>query len=447
MFRISRRRLLHAAAYLLAALLSMLLFFIALLVIESTFYALTGHAVSMVALLLAALLAVLLFPPIVGAMQQRLDRLFFRQHVDALQAIRHLGAGDLAELPNEDIERALLERICMVSHRDSAALIERSDTLQNITTFTEGYALDFSPAGEPPLRLSDNAAFELCFELPFRQGRAWLCLGRHRNGLFTDDDEVDALRGLARFAAMSLEHARLIRKQSESARLDSLSRVAGQLHSHDLKNRLNDLTFLAHHIGSGKLDAEESGRLVSSIRKVVGRMQTVMQRLADPQAPVHPKLAPLDLHQSIGGLLADRLWPEGVRVINALPSLPAVAGDEAMLAGVFENLFDNAVQAMQGKGSLHVSASYDDESVEVRVRDDGCGMSESFLRERIFRLFSSSKENGLGIGLYLSRRGIEAHHGELRATSPGEGKGCTFHVRLPLWQPEPEQKKAANKEP
>ncbi|MDQ6986386.1 MAG: HAMP domain-containing sensor histidine kinase, partial [Mariprofundaceae bacterium] len=217
-------------------------------------------------------------------------------------------------------------------------------------------------------------------------------------------------------------------------------RVAGQLHSHDLKNRLNDLTFLAHHIGSGKLDAEESGRLVSAIRKVVGRMQTVMQRLADPQAPIHPKLTPLDLHQSIGFLLAERLWPEGVRVVHELPPLPAVVGDEAMLAGVFENLFDNAVHAMQGKGQLRVSASHDDESVVVRVRDDGCGMSESFLRERVFRLFSSSKENGLGIGLYLSRRVIEAHRGELRATSPGEGKGCTFHVRLPLWQSEPELK-------
>ncbi|MDX8390955.1 MAG: HAMP domain-containing sensor histidine kinase, partial [Mariprofundaceae bacterium] len=422
-------------------------FFIALLVIESTFYALTGHAVSMIALLLAALIAVLLFPPLVGVMQERLDRLFFRQHVDALQAIRHLGAGDLAELPNEDIERALLERICMVCHRDSAALIERQETSQSMTAFPEDYAPDFVLATEPSLRLPDGGIFELCFELPFRKGRAWLCLQRHRNGLPTDDDEVDALRGLARFAAMSLEHARLIRKQADSARLDSLSRVAGQLHSHDLKNRLNDLAFLAHHIGSGKLDAEETERLVGSVRKVVGRMQTVMQRLADPQTPIHPKLAPFDISLALGGLLEDRLWPEGVEVIKALPPLPPIAGDEAMLAGVFENLFDNAVQAMQRKGRLHVSIMGDGASVEVEVRDDGCGMSSSFLRERIFHLFSSSKDNGLGIGLYLSRRVIEAHRGEINATSPGEGKGCTFHVRLPLWQSEADVLADSEKQP
>jgi len=261
----------------------------------------------------------------------------------------------------------------------------------------------------------------------------------HDNGMATDEDEIEALRGLSRFAAMSLEHARLTRQQAENARLDSLSRVAGQLHSHDLKNRLNDLSFLAHHIGSGKLDPEDVKPLVESIRKVVGRMQTVMQRLADPQAPLHPKLAPLDLRQMLSRAVDERLWPEGIRIVLDIPALPPVSGDESMLSGVFENLFDNAVQAMQRKGELHISAVIDREAVEVRVRDDGCGMSATFLQERTFRLFSSSKPNGLGIGLYLSKRIIDVHHGSISVHSDGEGKGCTFHVRLPLWHAHPER--------
>jgi len=441
MFRVSRRRILHAATYLLAAVLSVAIFFVAVLILESTFYALTGHAVSMTALVLAALLAVAVFPPLAHVMVRNLDRLLFRRHVDALQAIRHLGAGDLAELPSEDIEQALLERICMVCHRDAAALCERSGDKQNTAVFPENHAPDYPLGDNPTLRLPHDAPFELCLELPCRKGRSWLYLGKTSEKLPTDEDEVDALRGVARFAAMSLEHARLTRTQAENARLDSLSRVAGQLHSHDLKNRLNDLAFLAHHIESGKLDEEETGRLVSAIRKVIGRMQTVMQRLADPQAPIHPKLVPLDLQHMLCTALQERLWPESMTVVNSLPQLPAVAGDEAMLAGVFENLFDNAVQAMQRKGRLEISAVFDEHAVEVRVKDDGCGMSPGFLRERAFRLFSTSKENGLGIGLYLSRRIIEAHHGTISAQSDGEGKGCTFHVRLPLWQ------SFSNKEP
>jgi signal transduction histidine kinase len=167
---------------------------------------------------------------------------------------------------------------------------------------------------------------------------------------------------------------------------------------------------------------------------VVGRMQTVMQRLSDPQAPLHPKLVPLDLRQMLTHAVEERLWPEGVRVKLDIPALPPVCGDETMLSGVFENLFDNAVQAMQRKGELHLSTLVDEECVEVLVRDNGCGMSPAFLNEQVFRLFSTSKTDGLGIGLYLSKRIVETHHGRIWAESEGEGKGCTFHVRLPLWQ-------------
>lgn len=434
MLRFSRRRLWHAAAWLLALLLTLGFFFVSLLLIEAGFYSVTGHPVSMSALVLAALMAALIFLPLVHTLQHGFDRLFFRQYVDALQAIRHLGAGDLAELPAEGIESALLARICMLSHRPAAALVETFDTTTRVRTFPERFADRFIPPVEPSLRLDGDGPFELCLELPRRQGRAWLYLAMHDNGMATDEDEIEALRGLSRFAAMSLEHARLTRQQAENARLDSLSRVAGQLHSHDLKNRLNDLSFLAHHIGSGKLDAEDVKPLVESIRKVVGRMQTVMQRLADPQAPLHPKLAPLDLRQMLGRAVEERLWPEGVKVVLEIPALPPVSGDEAMLSGVFENLFDNAVQAMQRKGELHISAVCDAAAVEVRVKDDGCGMSPGFLKERVFRLFSSSKPNGLGIGLYLSKRIIDVHRGSILVESDGEGKGCTFRVRLPLWQ-------------
>jgi len=333
----------------------------------------------------------------------------------------------------------------MVSHRSAAALVEQRGETIRTWLCPSRYAPDFTPMAEPPLRLAANAPFELSLELPSRRGRAWLYLGSHDNGSPTDDDEIEALQGLSRFAAMSLEHARLTLQQAENARLDSLSRVAGQLHSHDLKNRLNDLSFLAHHIGSGKLDAEDMAHLVLSIRKVVGRMQTVMQRLADPQAPLHPKLVPLDLQQMLARAVDERLWPEGVHVVQEIPQLPPVSGDETMLSGVFENLFDNAVQAMQRKGELHLSAICDELGVEVLVRDDGCGMSASFLRERAFKLFSSSKESGLGIGLYLSRRIIEAHQGSIWVESGGEGKGCTFHVRLPLWQVEAEHRSRKGK--
>ncbi|MCK5307445.1 MAG: ATP-binding protein, partial [Zetaproteobacteria bacterium] len=403
------------------------LFFIALILSESLVYTITGRAVSLWSMVLAALAAVLLFSPVVHSLQRMVDRLFFKRHLDTLAAIRALGAGDLADLPVENIETALLERICDICHRAHAALDERVADEGKLFTHPAD-----SPTPLPGGAVS--AGYELVLPIECREGAAWLHLGPRTDGWETDEEEIKSLTSLSRFAAMSLEHARLSHMQIQDARLDSLSRMSGQLHSHDLKNRLHDLSFLAHHIGSGKLDAEDTSRLVAAIRKVVGRMQTLMQRMADPQAPIHPMLAPCDVSALLKKSIADRLWPEGLHIHEILPDLPAAAADSAMLQGVFENLFDNGVQAMQKQGDMFIETLLADQMIEVRIRDTGQGISKAFLKQRLFRLFASSKESGLGIGLYLSKRIIETHGGTITAESEGKGKGSTFFVRLPLWQ-------------
>ena len=381
-------------------------------------------------MLLAAIVAVLFFSPIVHRLQLTVDKLFFKRHLDTLAAIRALGAGDLADLPIENIETALMERICDICHRSHAALDERMGE--------EGKVFCY-PAKAPPPGAEGAIAkgYELVLPIERREGTAWLHLGPRTDGWATDDEELRSLTSLSRFAAMSLEHARLSHKQVQDARLDSLSRMTSQLHSHDLKNRLHDLSFLAHHIGSGKLDAEDTFRLVGAIRKVVGRMQTLMQRMADPLAPIHPSLVPCDVSMLLKKSISDRLWPESVQIKETLPDLPAAAADNAMLQGVIENLFDNAVQAMQKQGDLFVSTAQVGDMIEIRVRDSGQGIPEAFLKQRLFRLFATSKESGLGIGLYLSKRIIETHGGTITAESGGKGKGSTFIVRLPLWQNSP----------
>ncbi len=427
------RRLLRSAAYFISSFAVLVLFFIALLLAESTFYALTGHSLSTWALILAALFAALIFSPLAHLLQRLADRLFFKRHLDTMAAIRELGAGDLAALPAEDVERALLARICTLCYRTAAALDERHLDGGGLYLHPETAPEPPAVGTQPPLRLHDSD-YELCLPLSFGGHDAWLFLGPRTDGWPTDDDEMEALQSLARFAAMSLEHARLSQQQANAARLDSLSRVAGQLHSHDLKNRLHDLAFLAHNLDAERLDRADAARLIDAIRKVVGRMQTLFKRLADPNAAIEPVMAPLNLATLIRNCVAERLWPEGVRVRLALPELPLVLADENMLRSVFETLFDNAVQAMQSRGEIVVTGNHTEDDVEICVRDTGCGIPRDFLHNRLFRMFATSKPNGLGIGLYLSRRMVTAHGGKIYAESAGEGKGCTFHVVLPVWQ-------------
>lgn len=403
------------------------LFYIALILSESIWYTVTGHAVSAWAIILASIVAVVFFSPLVHWVQRFVDRMFFRGRVDTLNAIRRLGVGDLARLPHENVEVALLERICDVTHRKYAALDERKNEEGAVFCFPKGSPL-------PPENGEPSGEYELVLTIERQDGPAWLYLSERADSWLTEEEERESLESLARFAAMSLEHARLSHSQAQAARLDSIARVTSQLNSHDLKNRLNDLAFLAHHLEAGKLDEQEMTTLVTAVRKVVGRMQVLIQRMADPNAPVKPRFAPLDLSSMLRRQLAERLWPEGIVVHQDIPELPAVSADAMQLQGVFENLFDNAVQAMQKQGRLFVSAAADQQQMTITIRDTGEGMSEEFVAHRLFRLFSTSKESGLGIGLYLSRRIIEAHGGSITAWSEGKGKGSTFSVVLPLWQ-------------
>jgi len=430
----SFRRLVHSLAYFGATLAAIAVFVLVLMLAESAVYLLTGQPVSVWAMVIAAVSAAFGFAPLVQSMQRALDHLFFRHQLDTLAAIRQLGAGDLAQMPLQDIESALLERICKVSHRRYVALDERN------RPDGEWYAF---PANAPMIDVYPeegmHEAYDLCLELPDATGDAYLWLGPRLDSWPMDSEERASLKSLARFAAMSLEHARLTHQQAEAARLDSLSRVTKQLHSHDLKNRLHDLSFLAHHLGSGKLDEEDVVRMLTAIRKVTGRMQTLMQRLNDPNAPVDLNITPVDLVELLKRSVRDRLWPESITISDDYQLLPAVAGDSDQLQGVFENLYDNAVQSMQRQGEIRIETrvvknSANEEMAEVRVSDQGCGMTPEFLKNRLFRLFATSKSNGLGVGLYLSRRIVTAHGGNITAQSEGAGKGSTFIVQLPLWQ-------------
>ena len=433
----------HSFAYLSATLIAIAAFVLVLMLAESAVYALSGQPVSVWAMVIAAISAAFGYAPLVQSMLRALDRLFFRHQLDTLAAIRQLGAGDLAQLPIEDVETALLERICKVSYRRFAALDERKLGDGGWYSYpVDAPFIDAMHADE-----DSHKDYALCLKLPAANGEAWLWLGPRQDGRTMDADERASLESLAKFSAMSLEHARLTYLQSEAARLDSLSRVTRQLHSHDLKNRLHDLSFLAHHLGSGKLDEDDVQRMLVAIRKVTGRMQTLMQRVSDPNAPMDPVIAPFDMVALLKASVRDRLWPESLKVEQEHALVKAVAGDGDMLQGVFENLYDNAVQSMQGQGVIHIETSLVDvprdekdsdqaseTMAEVRVKDQGCGMSEAFISQRLFRLFATSKSNGLGVGLYLSRRIVEAHGGTITAESVGAGKGSTFIVRLPLWQ-------------
>ncbi|MES0372056.1 MAG: ATP-binding protein, partial [Mariprofundaceae bacterium] len=134
-------------------------------------------------MVLAAIAAVLFFSPVVHRLQLTVDKLFFKKHLDTLAAIRSLGAGDLADLPVENIEAALLQRICDICYRSHAALDERAGD--------DGKVFCHPVETPPPMPDGEiSTGYELVLPIERHEGTAWLHLGPRTDGWETDDDEI-----------------------------------------------------------------------------------------------------------------------------------------------------------------------------------------------------------------------------------------------------------------
>jgi CheY-like chemotaxis protein len=126
--------------------------------------------------------------------------------------------------------------------------------------------------------------------------------------------------------------------------------------------------------------------------------------------------------------------------------LGLVAGDPNRLQQVVWNLLSNAIKFTPPGGSVMVSLERKGSEAQIQVSDTGKGISADFL-PYVFDYFRQADSSttrthgGLGLGLAIVRYLVELHGGTIDAESPGEGKGATFTVRLPLMKAQPETSK------
>ena len=95
------------------------------------------------------------------------------------------------------------------------------------------------------------------------------------------------------------------------------------------------------------------------------------------------------------------------------------------------NLLLNAIEAMDQDGEIRVTTAWVDPWVVVTISDNGCGMSQEFLTDKLFEPFQTTKSQGLGIGMFHSKMIVDAHRGRIEVESE-KGKGTTFRVWLPV---------------
>jgi C4-dicarboxylate-specific signal transduction histidine kinase len=166
------------------------------------------------------------------------------------------------------------------------------------------------------------------------------------------------------------------------------------------------------------------------------RASEIIKRIRALSRKTSPQKALLDMNeviQEVLALLGTELGKNHVAVTRELtPGLPRVMGDRIQLQQVVLNLTMNAIEAMQGVSSRTLrmmSGITERGEVLVAVRDSGSGLYTASL-DHVFEAFYTTKADGVGMGLSISRTIVEAHGGRLWA-SANDGPGATFQFTLP----------------
>jgi signal transduction histidine kinase len=266
-------------------------------------------------------------------------------------------------------------------------------------------------------------------------------------------DEIATLaRAFDAMATSLQQREEQLRAQAEALlraeQLAAVGRISAQV-AHEVRNPLSSIglnvELLEEAVAHARFPSEAEGReareLLAAVTREVDRLNDVTERYLRMARMPQPQLAAEDVNEVVGGVLdfaREELERSGVRVERRLADgLPRALADEGQLRQVFLNLVRNGREAMPGGGTLRVETRACPEGgeggerggIEVVFQDTGVGMPEA-VRERIFQPFFTTKGNGTGLGLAVSRQILQAHGGAIRCDS-APGKGTTFVLRLP----------------
>ena len=233
----------------------------------------------------------------------------------------------------------------------------------------------------------------------------------------------------------------LIDDITEPQRLDAMRRDFVANISHELRTPMGALSLLAETLAE-ETDPEVASRLATRVQTEAIRLSAVMDDLLELsriESDESSERAPVAVQQVINDAFS-RLKPvaeyKQVPIEAVLPAFDIVVrADRRQLASAVYNLLDNAVKYSEAHQTVRLSAWLADGSVEVEVRDQGCGIPLRHQRRIFERFYQVDRsrghiDGGVGLGLAIVSHVAANHGGEVRVES-AEGEGSTFTLVLP----------------
>ncbi len=217
----------------------------------------------------------------------------------------------------------------------------------------------------------------------------------------------------------------------KAERLAAIGELAAMV-AHDLRNPLAGIRNAAYFLKKkgDQISFEIAQEMLNAIDNGVLRSNKIINDLLDYSRDVHLEVQGCTPKQLVSDTLSMLQVPERVKIANNALEMPNMCVDTLKIQRVFSNIIKNAIDAMPEGGTVTINSRKNDDVVEVSFTDMGCGISEEML-PKLFTPLVTTKAQGMGFGLAICKRIVEAHNGSITVKT-SKGNGTTFTVALPF---------------
>lgn len=219
----------------------------------------------------------------------------------------------------------------------------------------------------------------------------------------------------------------------DTTQYELIRRIASVV-GHELRNPLavigNSAYFVKTKLGATKDKDPKVEKHLGMIAAEIARADRMIADILAFSRPLEIKLMPVELAALVAEVLGAYSFPRSIKLKRErVPSGIKVAADSQALGDALRRILDNAVEAMAGKGTITVTVMAAGDKATIEIRDSGPGVKKEAW-PTLFEPFFTNKPRGLGLGLAMARKSVEAHSGKIAAKNLA-GEGAAFMISLP----------------
>jgi putative PEP-CTERM system histidine kinase len=257
----------------------------------------------------------------------------------------------------------------------------------------------------------------------------FITIGDRVSGTEFTIEDFDMLTCVGGHASASILSAQMSRRLLMVKELEAFQTMAA-FFVHDLKNAASTLNLMLQNLPVHFDDPAFREDALRGVGKTVSHINHLVSRLTSLRHELKMQPASTDFNAMVTSAIAGAVGTSDAKIVTEFSAVGPVNLDREQISKVVTNLVLNALESAPNNAPVRVATSQDESWAILAVSDQGCGMSPEFLSRSLFRPFTTTKKNGLGIGMFQSKMIVESHGGRIAVASE-VGRGTTFQVFLP----------------